>query len=186
MSYPIIGISGYAETGKSLLTKFLEEDFLFFRSEHVKTPICDMAETLLYNMGIHDRDEIYERLWASRKNEEIPGFPGISGRLIMQALGREFKLAIDPTGLFFLNLWLDKAEKEANGNTIINESVRYPEEAAYIRSKGGIIIQITRPGKGPLNPAYEPEIPGDIVIDNSFPTPDALRRHVWTHFNHSA
>lgn len=50
--------------------------------------------------------------------------------------------------------------------------VRFPNEVAGVRSKGGIIVRVDRSGVDPVNShvseSYIPQIEADCVVDNSF------------------
>ena len=167
----LLAVTGYAEVGKSEVCKYLVEKYGCFRPLHIKTPMVDMADQLLQHMGITDKQERFDRLDGHRKNEPIIGFEPMSGRLILQVLGKQFRDGIDPTSKVFFNIWwanaLDTAEP---GDIILNESVRYLFEAVSVREQGGLVVEVTRKGKKPLNPEFEPHIPGDIVLPNDFAT----------------
>ena len=37
------------------------------------------------------------------------------------------------------------------GTKYVITDVRFPNEAAYIRQRGGLLVRVTRPGTGPVN-----------------------------------
>lgn len=168
----LLAVCGFAEVGKSEVVKYLAAKYGCFRPLHIKTPMVDMADQLLQHMGITDKQERFDRLDGHRKNEPIPGYEPMSGRLILQVLGKQFRDGIDPTSKVFLNIWWVNAQDTTPDEdaVILNESVRYPFEADWIREQGGLVVEIRRKGKKSLNPEFEPHIPGDIVLDNDFET----------------
>lgn len=168
----LLAVCGFAEVGKSEVVKYLAAKYGCFRPLHIKTPMVDMADQLLQHMDITDKQERFDRLDGHRKNEPIPGYEPMSGRLILQVLGKQFRDGIDPTSKVFLNIWWVNAQDTTPDEdaVILNESVRYPFEADWIREQGGLVVEIRRKGKKSLNPEFEPHIPGDIVLDNDFET----------------
>lgn len=168
-NYPrVVGLMGYGGAGKSEVKKYLVEH-RGFEGPHIKTPLANMFRSLLRDVGIGEAD-IHRYIDGDLKRTPIPGFGGKSSTDIQQFLGTEFGRDFLYAG-FWLDRWLEKADTVlAKGGSIVQESVRFPNEAYEIRRRGGIIIEITRPGVGPLPGGHVSEVRpaiADAVIDNS-------------------
>lgn len=101
------------------------------------------------------------------KEEQVPGLPeGVTPRRMMQTLGTEWgRQMIDPdlwvkVGMRFADQMLD------NGYAVAFNDVRFPNEALAIRERGGIIIEIQRPGTGEGdNHVSESGLPRELIDD---------------------
>jgi hypothetical protein len=160
----LIGLTGYAGTGKDTVRKLLEQDH-DFDGIAFADPIRDMLGTLLDSMEI-PRDWMIER---ELKEREIPGL-GVSYRQMAQALGTEWGRSLNS------NLWLDIAATKiaacnqyGNPGVVISD-VRFTNEAEWIKAQGGLIWRIIRPDVEPVrkhvSEALADLLPYDYVIDN--------------------
>lgn len=156
----IIGLQGYAGSGKSTVARYLTERHGFAR-QHIKEPLAQMAEVLLVYAGIpHEQAARY--LDGDLKRTAIPALGNRSATEIQQFLGTEFgRNFIHPD--LWLNIWSAWA---AGHERVVQESVRFANEA----ERCDVIWEIRRPGYGALNghvseglPVAEP----DAVLDNS-------------------
>lgn len=158
----IIALAGREQSGKSTLADYLVAKYEMSR-RHIKQPMMDMAAALLRHLGITDEREIFERLDGARKNEDIPGWPGLTGRHILRVVGNETNNALSPGGKLFLKIWID-SQKDAK--LIINESVRFPVEREFLKPNDACVIWIKRNTGIPADLKYEPRIKSDIMIYN--------------------
>ena len=130
---PIIGIAGKAGAGKDTLGDFL-------RGHIVRSYIYSFAEPikrgLQYSLGYGD-DEMYGNL-----KEVTDADFGFSPRAAMQEFGTCLR-NLNPDIWFIL---ASMKHKMSPSRVMIIPDVRYDNEANWIRSKGGITIQIERPG----------------------------------------
>lgn len=160
----LIGLTGYAGTGKDTVRKLLEQDH-DFDGIAFADPIRDMLGTLLDSMEI-PRDWMIER---ELKEREIPGL-GVSYRQMAQALGTEWGRSLNS------DLWLDIAATKiaacnqyGNPGVVISD-VRFANEAEWIKAQGGIVWKIIRPDIEPVrehvSEALADLLPYDYVIDN--------------------
>lgn len=179
---PLLAVTGFAEVGKSEVVKYLAAAHSFYRPMHIKEPMVEMAIPLLRRLGITSHHEILDRLDGQRKNEALPGYPHISGRKILQALGKQFREAVDPD--LYRNLWWTAAQAGAQGRPILNESLRYPDEVPFVREQGGFVLEVRRTGKNSLDPVYEPHVIGDFVLQNDGNDLTALHRVLDTFITH--
>lgn len=165
MSKPIlIGLTGYAGSGKDTVRAILEERH-DFDGIAFADPIRDMLTALLESMGLDNRWLTDREL----KEKPIQGLE-LSYRQMAQALGTEWGRALKES------MWLDIAAAKVamysqyNSPGIVISDVRFPNEAAWIRAQGGKIWTIVRPGIEPVR-AHASEdliatLPYDYVIYN--------------------
>lgn len=170
MKPPIIGLTGKLESGKSTAARYLRERHGYAGSA-ITDPMDEMLAPLMRRMGVPE-NEILPRLNGPMKNAKIPGFPWLTGRKLKQAIGREFRDAIsrpldDGTSsrTFFLELW--EAEN-AHHQYLVNESIRYPFEAAHTQLRGGVVWHINDPNASSEDGHESEQIdfPVDRVVDN--------------------
>lgn len=120
MAQNILGLCGYAGSGKDALGKLLVERHGFKR--------IAFADAL--------KRHCMARGWDGQKDEK--------GRRLLQEVGMEMR---DRDPDFWVSIALDKIDRER----IVFTDVRFPNEVRAIRSLGGAIVRIIRPGVGPVN-----------------------------------
>jgi len=141
----LIGLTGYAGAGKETVADRLEAQHHFERAAFADC-LKDMLAVLLEALGA-DHAHLTE---PHLKAAEIPQI-GTSARRLMQTLGTEWgRRMIDR------NLWtrttahrlgLDDLPRSAPiHDRIVITDVRFPEEAAWLESVGGILVRVHRPG----------------------------------------
>jgi hypothetical protein len=102
-----------------------------------------MLAVLLQANGMKS-DEITEYLEGSKKEQVIPCL-GVTSRYAQITIGTEWGRE-----LINQNLWANTwAAGVKDGESVMNDSVRFPNEAAAIRQLGGVVIMIKRPGTKP-------------------------------------
>lgn len=145
----LIGLCGYAACGKDTAAKVLIEEYYFHRvafADPIKQALMALDPFVPGpNEGEYLRvsDFSAERDWA-----EVKEYPEI--RRLMQILGTEVG-----RNLFDPEIWVKLAERKLTstlsvGDTVITD-VRFPNEARLIKSQGGYLVRIERPGFGPVN-----------------------------------
>lgn len=67
-------------------------------------------------------------------------------RRLLQRLGTE-----GGRNILGENIWVDTAFARAQGDKIVVTDVRFPNEAEGIRTRGGRVVRVERPGTGPRN-----------------------------------
>ena len=146
----IVGLAGLAGAGKDTAADRLCDEHGFERWAFAE-PIRTMVMALLVEVGI-DYDCIYDR---ARKERPTPHLD-VSPRQMLQTLGMAFRDRFDP------QFWV-RATSMALGlhdlpnstpvhDRIVITDVRFPEEAAWIKSFGGVIVRIDRDGAGLAGP----------------------------------
>lgn len=130
---PVIGLHGRARAGKDTVANFI----LAHRGGYIYS-FADPIRRMLVPLGI-DMNDPY---WQERKEEVIPAI-GVSPRRMMQTLGTEWgRELINP------ELWLILAKQLLLncGPGMVIADVRFENEAEWVRSQGGRVIHIERPG----------------------------------------
>jgi hypothetical protein len=139
----VIGLSGFAQSGKTTAAKYIEEKYGFER-RHIAEPLRAMLATLMRANNIPD-DMIDRYLVGDLKDGiVIPEFRQTSRRLQI-TLGTEWgRECVNP------NLWVDTWHRGIGpGQKAMNDSVRFPNEERAIQDDDGITIMISRKGTGP-------------------------------------
>lgn len=170
----LIGLMGFAGAGKSEVARHLCAAHGFV-APHIKAPFAAMFATLLREIG-YGEEMIARIIDGDLKRAIVPEL-GVTSTQVQQDLGTAFgRNCIRPT--IWLDLWCAKVDRLlAAGIPVVLESCRFPVEAEVIKARGGVLVEIRRPGFGPLN-AHESErvpAPADWVLNNDG-TLDDLRR----------
>lgn len=135
---PPIGLSGFAQSGKTTAANYLEAEYGYKR-QHIADPLRDMLRSLLFDMGMSGADA-HRYLEGAAKEEVIPCL-GVTSRHAQVSLGTEWgRNQINPD--LWVNAWKHRA---ASVDAPMNDSVRFPNEERVIRDMGGFTILIVRP-----------------------------------------
>lgn len=153
----LIALTGAATSGKSLVSRRLSETHGF------KT--CRFAEPIKRMLGV-GLGLTAEQLDGSEKQSPIPEFGGLTTRHLMQTLGYEWGRRMVHSDIW-ITAW--KRDLARQGNLVVVDDLRFPNEAMAIRELGGIIWRVNRPGVPVLDHASERasrEIAVDQVVQN--------------------
>jgi hypothetical protein len=131
----IIGITGLAGSGKTEVAKYLHQ--YGFR----RTRFADPLKKMLRALGLSAR-----HVDGDLKEKPCALLGGATPRWAMQTLGTEWGRR-----LIWGDIWIKAWERSAKkilkkGGSVVADDVRFPNEVETIRSLGGIIINIERPG----------------------------------------
>lgn len=138
----VIGLSGFAQAGKTTAAKYLEEKYGIER-RHIAEPLRAMCAALLRANKISE-EMITRYLEGDLKESVIPEL-GVSGRYLQITLGTEWG-----RNLIGEDIWSETWRRTVAGNgDVQNDSVRFPNEEAAIKQLGGFTIMIKRPGTKP-------------------------------------
>lgn len=164
----LIGITGYAGSGKSTVAAMFEADGWHRRK--FAAPLKNMLRSLLRDQGA-GVGTIEAMIEGDLKEVPSTMLGGKSPRHAMQALGTEWgRLRMSDT------LWVDAALRAAPDRSIFDD-VRFDNEAGAIRCRGGKIILVQRPGVGPVNNHQsERLVDFDWVIQNDCDLVELKRR----------
>lgn len=150
----LIGLAGYARTGKDTVGRYLCEEHDFIRVAFADA-LRDLALGVDPIIGAY-ADDTPMRLgevvsvhgWEAAKD----GWPEI--RRLLQRLGTEGGRAVLGD-----DVWVNAAMAQVNGRTVFTD-VRFPNEAEAIMNAGGQVWEIVRPGVGPVS-----DHPSETALD---------------------
>jgi len=169
----IIGLSGYAQSGKNTVADILVHQF-----GYKQIAFADKIRECLYalnpivnsvsNEHIYLRHLVDTSGWdIAKKNLEV--------RRLLQTMGAEVgRELIDP------NLWVEMTMSKLNAYTdnIVITDVRFPNEYEAVRWTYGEVWRIERPGYKPVNGHYSEialdEWKFDRIIENWGGIPDLV------------
>ena len=134
MLIALTGRKGHGkDTAAAVLGKF---DFQYYRfAAPLKRWTTEVIEGIGYTSG-----EAYKMVEGDRKQEVIPELD-ITARELMQRIG-SFGRTIDES--LWITMVLENIERDRSGRAVITD-VRYPNECAAIRARGGKVIRIVNP-----------------------------------------
>lgn len=141
MNQILIGLSGYARSGKTTAADYIQDAYNVRRC-HIATPLRAMLVPLLRAYRIPE-DMIPRYLEGDLKETVIPGI-GKSGRQLQISLGTEWGREL-VTDHLWATAWVLVPEPRK-----MNDSVRFPNEEAAIQNNDGFTILIRRQGTHPI------------------------------------
>ena len=187
----ILGLSGYARSGKDTFADLLVEEF-----EFQKTAYADRLREALYTLNptvIANREHhgmlpsdyfgpVYRTLqsvideygWEGYKTSPF----SLDVRRLIQVMGTEVG-----RGIAGEDVWVMATFRglDLTKNTVIAD-VRFPNEAQAIKDNGGYIIHIERPGVGPVtNHPSETSLekwPFDFHVQNNAHSVEEYHEHI--------
>ncbi len=158
----IIGISGYARSGKDTVASFLVEEHGFKRlafADPIKEFTLKINPIIEGQLRLQDVVQMYG--WEVAKSKE-------EVRRLLQETGMAARI------MFGEDFWVEQAFAGADpSEDYVISDVRFPNEADYIRDLAGAVWRINRWGVAPIN-KHASEVamdmyPFDYVIDNDGP-----------------
>lgn len=138
----VVGLAGFAQSGKTTAALHLEKKY-GIRRKHIAEPLRAMLAVLLKANGMSS-EMITRYLEGDLKEQLIPEL-GVTSRYAQITLGTEWGRELIGNDLW-ANTW-ERGIKD--GDSVMNDSVRFPNEADAIRRRGGVVIMIKRPGTKP-------------------------------------
>lgn len=135
----IIGLNGYAKSGKDEVAQFIKQIQPSFEIKKFSGKLKDIASILT---GI-EPDRFEDQFF---KSKHLPGWD-MTARELLQRLGTE---AIRNN--IHDKAWVKALFSEYNDHRkwVITDC-RFPNEAQEIKDYGGIIVRVSRTGFGPVN-----------------------------------
>ncbi len=137
----IIAFTGPKQSGKSTAADYLVGNG--FKKLSFAEPIKDIVWFLL--QGFNLNQDYIEQLMTTHKEVVIPEL-GVSARHLMQTLGTEWGGTLIHPDIW--TMWMSKRLVTETSGYLVFDDVRFENEAALIRSLGGLIIHIDRGGAG--------------------------------------
>lgn len=142
----VVGISGWARTGKDTVAAHLVEKYGYTRmsfADPMREALCrlDPLITVGEMQGVGLASAVEGLGWEALKSLS----PDVRG--LMQRMGTEVG-----RDMFGQNFWVDTAiDSIADGSKVVFADVRFPNEAEAIKNLGGEVWRVLRPGVGPAN-----------------------------------
>lgn len=138
----LVGLSGYARSGKDTACAGLVEHAGFVRlafADAVRTALAAIDPLVPYGDELVRTSTLVATCgWdIAKAGDEV--------RSLLQRVGAEGGRQVHGE-----DAWVDVAMRAADHRTVFSD-VRFPNEADAIRSLGGIVVRINRPGVGPAN-----------------------------------
>lgn len=128
----LVGFAGRAGAGKDTAAQALSR-FFHFKVRHFADSL-KMASIELFDFSD-------QQLHTQAGKETVDAYWGFSPRYALQKLGTECM-----RDMFGNDFWVRRAFKRVMTGRVVFADVRFPEEAEAIRSAGGKVIRIVRPG----------------------------------------
>lgn len=197
----LIGLSGYARSGKDETARVLIEEEGFQRiafADKLRDFLYALNPVVSYDRGFSNdamttRDE-KGGLWMPIRLRDVIDTYGWDGyketkyvseiRPLLQRLGTEAGRQV-----LWDSIWIDAAFHglDPDGKYVVTD-VRFPNEAEAVRERGGYLWRINRPEVGPAN-QHASEISLDDYAGfsmkiNNDSTLEALREHVRTAYTY--
>ena len=156
MTPAIVAFCGLATCGKTSLALGLVKHRNFHRIS-----FADPIREMLRGLGLTTAQ------MSEGKNDPLAMFGGKTPRQVMQSLGTEWgRDLVSPT------LWIDATRQRilsalaTHGVAgVVIDDCRFDNEAAMVRSLGGIVVEVTRPGLARMNHASEAGISPHLIDD---------------------
>lgn len=174
----LIGLVGYAGTGKDTVRALLESEH-GFTGLAFADPIRAMLRTLFTSTGL-DEKHIDERDHKEAPIEDLLTEQPVTYRQMAQTLGTEWGRNLSP------DFWLQIAgahianQRRRGERAFVISDVRFVNEGRWIKDACGELWRVHRPGVAPVRPhASEAEIEHiecDRLIDNSTTLDDLWTR----------
>lgn len=145
---PTIGITGPAGVGKTTTARAIVVAEPRYQRIHVAEPLKEMLRAFYWSSTDLSPSEIERRIDGDLKRRPCPYLCQRTPTEAQQWLGTEWG-----RDLVGEDLWLDASRRRAErvialGGGVVNESVRFENEAAAIRAMAGFVIRLE--GRGGL------------------------------------
>jgi len=155
----IIGLSGYARSGKDTVASLLPDYQRRAFADPMREALLRLNPLISSAMNVQEAVEIHG--WDTAKTV----FPEI--RRLLQVLGTEVG-----RDMIHEDIWVKIATKDLNpGDLVIFADVRFPNEAQAIKDLDGQVWRINRPEVKAINPHSSESAmdhwPFDAWLDNS-------------------
>jgi hypothetical protein len=142
----IIGLSGYAQTGKDTIADYLVKTYGFTRVAFAD-PIREAVYKLNPKINIYDMKSVSLSTAVDRLGWETVKVESEDARWLLQRMGTEVG-----RDLFGPNVWVDKAmEKASRHDKVVITDVRYPNELEAILGHSGAVWRVIKDDAGAVN-----------------------------------
>lgn len=138
----LIGLSGYARSGKDTLGRILCDEYGYARYAFADK-VRDLAAAA--STDVRNLAETYG--WEAAKTEPLV-------RLFLQDIGLGCREVFGP------DVWVNALFDQPLPERVVITDVRFPNEADRVRAQGGQVWRIIRPGTAPVN-----DHPSETALD---------------------
>lgn len=145
----ILALTGLKGAGKTTAADMLCQNNGFSRVKFAD-PLKNMIRTLFYDAG-YDEEETERYVEGDLKEEPVGFLLGRTARHLMQTLGTEWGRDCVHEQ-FWVNMFGAMAGQKS---LVVVDDLRFPNEADYVVSQGGILVRIV--GGPELQPGYRQE-----------------------------
>lgn len=170
----VIGISGHIGAGKDVIASYLIRTHDYVRrgfSDALKAEVMTTLRPMLHAYVLeresagaaYDADTLDDAVYRLLYRDRTP-----VTRALLQAWGTELRRREDPD--YWVLAWARWA-RGTSAQRVVAPDVRFRNEAAMIRSLGGRLVRVRRPGQDGDDHPSERELAGwddwDAVFDNA-------------------
>ena len=162
----IVALTGHAGSGKSTLANALVE--LGWEEYSFAAPLRALA------LKVNPIARLLVRIFGEERAKRI--FPSV--RHCYQTLGQGVR---DTAGE---DCWINALEQSidsqpATGRTgVVISDLRYANEAAWVKKRGGMVFRVNRDGIGPVNDHISEKV-HDIPVDDEIHAADLAELNAW-------
>lgn len=179
----IIGLSGYAQSGKDTVANYLVEYYGYSRIAFAD-PLRQAVYKLNPRIDVGDMRGVYLANAVDNLGWDRVKVESEQARELLQRMGTEVGRE-----MFGQNFWVDYAMREVSkSDKVVFTDVRFPNEYESIKERGGLVWRIERPGIVAVNnhiseTAMDSVEVDKIILNNSTPgslheTLDYLMQHL--------
>jgi hypothetical protein len=142
----IIGLSGYAQSGKDTIANHLINKYGFTRVAFAD-PIREAVYNLNPKINIGDMNGVYLATAVDRLGWDNVKVESEEARWLLQRMGTEVGRE-----MFGENFWVDQAMKKAlEHDKVVITDVRYPNELKAILGHSGAVWRVIKDSVGAVN-----------------------------------
>lgn len=176
MKRTVVGLTGYAQTGKDTVGQILTG-----HRGYTRFSFADNVREAVYRLNpIIDHwcsgslGHAEPEAWTVQQLVDHYGWDHVKvhypeARRLLQVMGTEIGRE-----MFGYDSWIKMTGRQVqdhteHGGRVVFTDVRFQNEADYIRSAGGIVVRVEREGTGPVNDHASDRIdfPADLTIQNN-------------------
>jgi len=164
----LIGLIGYAGSGKSTVASILENQYSVVRTRFAST-LKRMLKSMLISSGVSEEESI-AMIDGHLKEVPCSVLGGKTPRYALQTLGTEWGRNIIDN-----DIWVNSTMSRVNnlintGARVVLDDVRFPNEASAVKQHGGILIKVYRSASIPTAITHSSEdlnMEADVLLVNN-------------------
>ena len=166
----IIGLHGFAQSGKDSLAKIMVEDFGYTR-----IAFADILREAIYRLNpiVEANIDVERGIVITRVQSLVDSIGWDRAKVEYEEIRRLLQVMGTEVGrqLFYEDIWVDAALKDYDpqGKYVVTD-MRFGNEVAAISGRKGVLVKVKRPGVGPVNDHVSdqglPDEAFDLILDN--------------------